>query len=166
MSNQVNFVYDIDPNENSDELKHFLFLESVRLSEERQEIADEKRRFELEKKKLERERELFDKQWKIVEQELRKIGNDRANIAKDKAYIEKEKANLRRLQQQVRQGNSNVTVVTSATFFAGVTGTAGLKKRYKELLKIYHPDNGGDAATLHAINREYEKVRRQFGTSI
>ena len=166
MGGNINFVYDINPDENADELKHFLFLESVRLSEERQEIADERRKLELDKKKLERDRELFDKQWKIVERELRQIGNDRANIAKDKAYIEKEKLNLRRLQQQVRQNTANVTVCTTATFFGGVTGTANLRKRYKEFLKIYHPDNGGDSATLLAINKEYEKVKKRFGTSI
>ena len=60
MGGNINFVYDINPDENADELKHFLFLESVRLSEERQEIADERRKLELDKKKLERDRELFE----------------------------------------------------------------------------------------------------------
>ena len=56
-----------------------------------------------------------------------------------------------------------VTVKTG-TFFAGVNGSVALRKRYKELLKIYHPDNGnGDADTLLAINREYEEVKKRFG---
>lgn len=163
MGGHVNFVYDLGDEENPDELKHFLFLESVRISQEKQELADEKRRFELEKKKLSRERDLFEKQWKIVERELRRIGNDRDNIARDKAYIEREKANLKRMQQQQRMQASNV-VVKSGTFFAGVAGPAGLRKRYRDLLKIYHPDNGnGDSATLLAINKEYETVKKQFG---
>lgn len=85
MGGHVNFVYDLGDEENPDELKHFLFLESVRISQEKQELADEKRRFEQEKKRLIREKDLFEKQWKIVERELRKIGNDRDNIARDKA---------------------------------------------------------------------------------
>ena len=94
---------------------------------------------------------------------IRRIGNDRDNIARDKAYIEREKANLKRLQQQQRLQASTVTV-KSGTFFAGVVGTAGLRKRYRDLLKVYHPDNGnGDSATLLAINKEYELVKRQFG---
>lgn len=162
MGGNVNFVYDLGDEENTDELKHFLFLESVRISQEKQELADEKRKLEVERKKLNREKELFDKQWKIVERELRKIGNDRDSIARDKAYIEREKANLKKLQQQQKMQVSNVTV-KSGTFFAGVSGAAGLRKRYRELLKIYHPDSGnGDSATFLAINKEYEMVKKQF----
>ncbi len=162
MGGNVNFVYDLGDEENTDELKHFLFLESVRISQEKQELADEKRKLELERKKLNREKDLFDKQWKIVERELRKIGNDRDSIARDKAYIEREKANLKKLQQQQKMQTSNVTV-KSGTFFAGVVGVTGLRKRYRELLKIYHPDSGnGDSATFLAINKEYELVKKQF----
>ena len=162
MGGNVNFVYDLGDEENTDELKHFLFLESVRISQEKQELADEKRKLEVERKKLNREKELFDKQWKIVERELRKIGNDRDSIARDKAYIEREKANLKKLQQQQKMQVSNVTV-KSGTFFAGVSGAAGLRKRYRELLKIYHPESGnGDSATFLAINKEYEMVKKQF----
>ena len=142
MGGHVNFVYDLGGEENPDELKHFLFLESVRLSQEKQELAEERKRIEFERKKLAREKDLFDKQWKIVE---------------------REKANLKRMQQQQRSAAANVTVRTG-TYFAGVTGTAGLRKRYRDLLKIYHPDNGnGDSATLLAINKEYESVKKQFG---
>ncbi len=163
MGGHVNFVYDVDEVDSTDELKHFLFLESVRISQEKQELADEKRNIELERRKLNREKDLFEKQWKIVERELRKIGNDRDSIARDKAYIEREKANLKRMQQQQKMQASTVTV-KEGTFFAGVVGVTGLRKRYRDLLKIYHPDNGnGDSATLLAINKEYESVKKQFG---
>ena len=163
MGGHVNFVYDLGDEGNSEDLKHFLFLESVRISQEKQELLEEKRKLDLEKKKIAREKDLFEKQWKIVEKELRKIGTDRDNIARDKAYIEREKANLKRMQQQMKSAASNVTV-KSGTYFAGVSGTAALSKRYRDLLKIYHPDNGnGDSATLLAINKEYEAVKKQFG---
>lgn len=163
MGGHVNFVYDLGDEENPGDLKHFLFLESVRLSQEKQEIADERRKMELERKKLAREKDLFDKQWKIVERELRRIGTDRDNIARDKAYIEREKANLKKLQQQQKNASSTINV-KSGTYFAGVCSAAGLRKRYRDLLKIYHPDSGnGDSATLLAINKEYESVKKQFG---
>ena len=163
MSGHVNFVYDLGNDENPEDIKHFLFLESVRISQEKQELADELRNIELERKKLAREKDLFEKQWKLLEKELRKIGTDRDKIARDKAYIEREKSNLRRLQAQHRMSMEGVSVKTG-TFFAGVNGTVALRKRYKELLKIYHPDNGnGDADTLLAINREYEEVKKRFG---
>ena len=48
-------------------------------------------------------------------------------------------------------------------FFKGVEDTASLKKRYKALLKIYHPDNiDGDKELLQAINTEYERLSRFY----
>lgn len=36
-----------------------------------------------------------------------------------------------------------------------------LKKRYKDLIKIYHPDNvAGDTRTVQEINKEYEKMKQ------
>ena len=38
-----------------------------------------------------------------------------------------------------------------------------LKKRYKDLIKIYHPDNlDGDTGTIQEINREYERLKKVF----
>ena len=46
-------------------------------------------------------------------------------------------------------------------FFAGVNSLGSLKKRYKDLLKIYHPDNvNGDTEVLQEINREYDRLLR------
>ena len=47
---------------------------------------------------------------------------------------------------------------SSPDFFAGTTDAVSIKKRYKELLKIYHPDNGsGDASTSAVINQQYKE---------
>ena len=44
-------------------------------------------------------------------------------------------------------------------FFRGVTHQLALKKRYKDLIKIYHPDNiNGDKAALQKINEEYDRL--------
>lgn len=43
-------------------------------------------------------------------------------------------------------------------WFAGVTTIEELRKRYRELLKQLHPDNGGDEETMKAINIEYDKL--------
>lgn len=170
MKSQVNFVYDMDEDP-KDELKHWLFLENVRLQQERQELAEERQKLEKEREGFERERksyqsalniqeknlmhqkELFEKQWQIMENELRRM-------AKDKAAIERERENVKKLQAQARS-----TVYTGDTrFFAGVSGQAGLKKRYRELLKIYHPDNEcGDDATVLLINQEYRVLKKKYG---
>ena len=43
-------------------------------------------------------------------------------------------------------------------WFAGVTTIEELRKRYRELLKQFHPDNGGDEETMKTINIEYDKL--------
>ena len=50
-------------------------------------------------------------------------------------------------------------------FFSGVDNIQTLKKRYKELTKIYHPDNmAGDTSTLQIINRIYESLKKRYKT--
>jgi hypothetical protein len=44
------------------------------------------------------------------------------------------------------------------TFFENVKTLDELKKQYKKLCKQYHPDNGGDAETMKAVNAEYDEV--------
>lgn len=43
-------------------------------------------------------------------------------------------------------------------WFAGVATIEELRRRYRELLKQFHPDNGGDEETMKAINIEYDKL--------
>ena len=87
MKSQVNYVYDFE-DDPVDELKHWLFLENVRLNQQKQQLEDEyealqklKDEFEREKKrsareqefqekKIAREKDLFEKQWAVVEREL------------------------------------------------------------------------------------------------
>ena len=50
-------------------------------------------------------------------------------------------------------------------FFSGVTGINSLRKRYKELMKIYHPDNKyGDSFIVACINKEYEIMKEKLST--
>lgn len=157
--------------------KHWMFMENVRLSHERQEIEEEwnklkkdKKEFErlkkakenelaIKEKQLVRQKELFDKQWGVIEKELHRIAADKDRIAREKSYIEREKANLK-----AEQNKANATrVVTNGAFFVGVNSESSLKKRYRELIKIYHPDSGnGDEATLLLINKEFERLKRNF----
>lgn len=43
-------------------------------------------------------------------------------------------------------------------WFKSVTTLEELRTEYKELLKQYHPDNGGDLHIMQEINAEYEVV--------
>ena len=108
-------------------------------------------------KQLLRQKDLFDKQWGVVEKELKRIASDKDRIAREKAYIEREK-------QALRIEQNRGYVVKNGAFFVGVNSEASLKRRYRELMKIYHPDSGnGDEATLLFINKEYENIKKNFG---
>lgn len=43
-------------------------------------------------------------------------------------------------------------------FFDGVKDVAQLRARYRELLKNFHPDNGGDVRTMQEINAQYDRL--------
>lgn len=43
-------------------------------------------------------------------------------------------------------------------YFKDIDTLEKLRKQYKELLKKYHPDNGGDVAIMQEINAEYDKI--------
>ena len=44
-------------------------------------------------------------------------------------------------------------------YFAGVKTVEELRKRYRELLKKYHPDNdGGSVEITQEINAEYDRI--------
>ncbi len=175
MKSQVNFVYDIE-DDPQDEIKHWLFLENVRLQQERQELIEEKQTLtnekelfekskksyqsaiEVQERKLCRQKDLFEKKWDILEKELRRYSKDREKLAKDKSIIDREKENLRKIQNQTR-----IVEISSSGFFSGVSNAISLKKRYRDLLKIYHPDNdSGDDRTVHVINQEYVKLKKQY----
>ncbi len=44
------------------------------------------------------------------------------------------------------------------TYFRNVNDLQELRKQYKELLKIHHPDNGGSVADMQEINAEYDRL--------
>lgn len=179
MSNHVNFVYDVE-DDPMDELKHWLFLESVRIKQEKQSLIEEKEKLEKEKKEFEkqkislsgsvsiqekqliRKKELFDKQWKVVENELRRIAIDKEKLEKEKRAFESERERFRQASKQATiQGKTNIQ--NTSIFFAGVNSFAALKRRYRDLLKIYHPDNeNGDQNILLAINKEFETLKNKY----
>lgn len=43
-------------------------------------------------------------------------------------------------------------------YFINVNTLSDLRKQYKELLKKYHPDNGGSEEIMKAVNVEYDKL--------
>lgn len=48
------------------------------------------------------------------------------------------------------------------TYFKNVHNLQELRKQYRDLLKQYHPDNGGSEEITKAINIEYEQLFQQL----
>lgn len=43
-------------------------------------------------------------------------------------------------------------------YFENIRTLEQLRKQYKELLKLHHPDNGGDLQIMQEINAEYDRM--------
>jgi len=159
-----------DPEE-LNELKRWLFEENIRLCakqkelnefhekflKERIQFTEEMKTINLrnlnERKRLKDEETFFDKKMEILK-------NGFAQLEYDRKAFEKEKASYRR--DNVRDDFEESFEIESM-LFAGVNNMLALKKRYRDLLKIFHPDNlCGDNAMVAAINREYEKIKKNY----
>jgi chromosome segregation ATPase len=173
-----------------EELKHQLFRENVRiqaernqlekdydeLHRERKEIQNERRQLqrekrqlsiemnqlretvEYERKRLKDDEHMLDKKQKIIERSYSLLESDKKQLRDELAKVEQEKINLRKANAAARK-----EVYATGLFFRGVNNVVALKKRYKELMKIYHPDNScGDQEILIKINEEYAELKDRF----
>lgn len=66
--------------------------------------------------------------------------------------------NSRSAEQTFKENNDR----TESSWFVGIKNVDELKKRYRDLMKIYHPDNqAGDTNTVQQIQQEYEKLLKE-----
>lgn len=136
------------------------------LDEERRKLEMDQqaftRRVEIEDRRLEQQQRLFDMKVKILEEELVKLATEKQHVERQKAFYSRVHAYE---SEHQRTGVPQThTVVKGELFFTGVGSKQSLKKRYKDLIKIYHPDNlDGDKQTLQEINREYDQLSKVFG---
>lgn len=155
--------------------RQWQFKETVELEHQKQQIKEERRileqdrkRFEQEKQifyaskkaadqRAEHEKRLFDMKWRVLEGELRKL-------AAEKEQVERQRDFYRYVSQHEAQTMQTAKVVKGELFFCGVDSGEALRKRYKDLIKIYHPDNqNGDKDTIQEINMEYERLKALYG---
>lgn len=157
--------------------KLFLFKEFAKLEEMREVLENRKKDLDLREKELERkEREVsqgtkalkdqelfFEKKMQILKDGYLGLDEDRRRLEIERAEFEVEKKKAENTgharSDSYRHAFYESDFVKSNGFFAGVNSLLALKKRYKDLLKIYHPDNyTGDSDTLVAIKEEYESL--------
>ncbi len=133
------------------EFKHWLFKENIRISSEQKEMKRAK-------EQLERETQLFEKKLQILQEGFHNLEADRKRFEKEKQrfYVERE-------YYEEDGGYFGGGMPSVQQLFCGVTNQLTLKKRYKDLIKIYHPDNlAGNHEMVVLINKEYDRLKSQF----
>lgn len=173
----MNSEHSISDNQNlnsmtEEELKNmrrFLFQERISLLNEKKALEEmyekfmqEKQAFSIDMKVLEKkismeskrlkdEQTFFDKKFDILK-------NGFASLEMDRKAFEREKNAYLSGRNNSPLNNQNISYM-----FSGVTSYLGLRKRYKDLMKIFHPDNlDGDERMVIAIKEEFEKSKERF----
>lgn len=157
------------------EAKIWLFKENMRLENERRELtnAQEKflnervkfrdemdelnRRTVIERRRLKEENLFFDKKMAILQDGFRQLDADRKVFEQQKKSYTREIEN-RRLEADIHASSGHVVDI----LFRSVNNPLALRKRYKDLVKIFHPDNlFGDEELAQMINKEFMRRRRE-----
>ena len=157
------------------ELKRWLFEENIRLEIRQKELNELHEKFLNEKvafveemkainlrnlnerKRLKDEEQFFDKKMQILKDGFADLDNDRKRLAKERLAFETEKQVTRSIKHEEAYTD------LAGSLFAGVNNPLALKKRYRDLLKIFHPDNlCGDSDMVTVITREYERLKSEI----
>lgn len=151
------------------DVKLWLFQENIRLENERKELAASQEKFsaekaqfrqeleelsrrtDLERKRLREENLFFEKKLAILQDGFRQLDEDRKTLERQKQVLAKQRE--RSIQDA---GDSSLLDETVKRLFSGVNNSLALRKRHRDLVKIFHPDNMfGDAELMQMINKEY-----------
>ena len=160
--------------EELNKLKVWLFKENVRvqndmkeLTEYREKLLKERSQFRdevdmlshkivSEKKRLKEDKMFFEKKMEILVNGFKRLEADTEMFEKEKKRFEAEKKYYQRETPIASKESVGI-------LFRGINGPLTLKKRYRELLKIFHPDNlSGDMDMVQMINKEYERLKKEF----
>ena len=129
------------------------FKERVKL---RDELDDLNRRTVLERKRLKEENLFFEKKMMILQDGFRKLEEDRRSFEKEKRAM---RAEIARLQEMNMESSANDT---AEVLFRSVNNPLALRKRYRDLVKIFHPDNMfGDEELVQQINKEFVRRKKE-----
>lgn len=159
-------------------LKLWLFSENIRVETEKKKLQEMQNRYLKERVQLQEEMKLLNAKISASQQRLKQdelffdkkmqiLKSGFAQLDLDRQAFEREREQERRKWRQRQAEEDDYRRPLSSTdvgvMFAGVKNLLALKKRYKDLLKIFHPDNiAGDKAVVQEINKEYERLKREL----
>lgn len=169
----LNKEFEIADDKELADTKEWFFMENVRLAEEKERLFEERRKLEheirIKHETLDKKISIaklkivqLDEATKLVEKKLAALEEEYVRLAIEKKKLADEKSTFETIRRNKR--TSTVTYSGTDIFFKGVKSETALKKRYRELMKIFHPDNqGGDDSVIHAINIEYDRLKKVYG---
>lgn len=136
-------------------------------------------RITVEQKRIRDENTFFEKRMEMLQDGFRKLEADRNQLDAEKEQLQNERAQIKiekeRLEQEKKQLKQKVKEDKSykgdiyvnpedyvKLLFRNAESTADLKKRYKDLMKIFHPDNNaGDEELVQLINKEFNRRKEE-----
>lgn len=160
------------------ELKLWLFRENIRIRNEKLEIKEMKERLEedrrqqledqrmylnhlsLERQQVRREEALVAEKLEVIKRGFEELDADRRRLKSFEAQLNAREVAL---DSKLKYAYTVESPEVADVLFKGVNNYMTLKKRYKDLMKIYHPDAmAGDNEMVLAINRVYDKLKTQY----
>lgn len=156
--------------------KLWLFQENMRLENEKKELVSLQDRFMkervkfrdemdalnhrtvIERKRLKEENLFFDKKMAILQDGFKQLDEDRRKFEREKHQYE---------QRMLLDENNSRTGYSmdgiAEVLFRSAGNPLTLRKRYRDLMKIFHPDNlCGDEELVQMINKEFVHRREQM----
>ena len=124
----------------------------------RDELDALNRRTVMERKRLKEESLFFEKKMAILQDGFRQLEEDRKKLEKERRLLREEEVSPKASDED---GTENTLTVVQL-LFRGVNNPLALRKRYRDLIKIFHPDNlFGDGELAGQINKEYLKRKQE-----
>lgn len=161
--------------EELNELKAWLFKENIRIQMERNELKRmedklirERKQFQsemeevnhrlvVERKRLKQDELFFDKKMEILKSGFAQLDIERKKVERDRLILEADK------NAHVSYTKQEKGMDMAEMLFQGVNSPLALKKRYKDLIKMFHPDNiAGDHEMVLMVNKIYEELKRDY----
>ncbi len=132
---------DAEPHDEAESIdKVWLFMENVRIKAEWE--------------KINRDKNMIEQKLDILKRGFAELDSDRRDLREKWARLDAREALL---------SDRNMAEEDVSVFFRGVRDPVALKKRYRDLSKIYHPDNhSGDREVFRSITKEYEKLKESM----
>ena len=120
-------------------------------------LSRENSRLLSERSRLKQEESFFDKKMEILKGGFAQLEADRRELEKKRLMLEAEEKVYKDSMMQ------NKAVDLAGILFQGVKSPLALKKRYRDLIKIFHPDNiAGDHEMVLRINKIYEELKKDY----